>query len=147
MTRFVTSRTDERREMFVSEAGNDPVDTRHEDHAKEVALACFVMEILQRYYPGHCWSVRVSGGGVNDKGRVKPRGVEVKIPILMGTKSYVIPAPMLMADFNQSCRLIRAAGGEILERFNIPRSGFQLDPFMLARAPRLMLSHKTPMPE
>lgn len=114
---------------------------------KELMLCKCVMETLQRHYPGYPWMVKFGGGGVNEEtGRKLAAGIEIKIPVLMGTKSYVIPVPMLLRSENESQRLIRQAGGEILDRFQIPRAAFRADAFIEAKDLRKVLSHKTPIP-
>lgn len=99
-----------------------------EIHRREMNVARHVMAELQQSYPGHPWAVRVDGKGI-------AKAVLIKLPAIMRARDhYVIPMPMLMrgsiGDFQ---RLVRHAGGELLERFNIPRSGFLVDPFLLAR--------------
>ena len=139
MVRFVTSRVEQNRPMALK-FNTDETEITAEELHKERVLCSAVMETLQRFYPGHVWMVKVGG---NDKAR----GVEIKIPILMGTKSFVLPVWMLMQDFATSQRLVQRAGGEILERFRIPTTRFQADPFMIAKHARGRITHKTPMPE
>lgn len=147
MTRFVTSRTDQRREMALHFDHNE-TETPSDELRREHVLCASVMEDLQRFYPGYAWAIRVAGGGVDANGRKKPKGVEIKLPVLMPpNKSYVIPAHMLMKDVNTSTRLVREAGGHILERYNIPRTGFTLDPFLIARRAHLIQDHKSKVPE
>lgn len=133
MARFVTSKFETRREVMLMSDDNETETTPEELHREKVLCAC-VMETLQRFFPGHPWMVRCAGGGEAPNGRKKAKAIEIKIPILMGNKSYVIPVPMLCVTENQSSRLIMRAGGEILERFNIPRAAFTTDPFLMARA-------------
>lgn len=97
-------------------------------HDREMNIARAVMRELMASYPAHPWGVRVDGKGL-------AKAVMIKLPAVMRPRDhYVIPMVTLMAgtigDFN---RLVRHAGGEILERFNIPRSGFLADPFLQAR--------------
>ena len=97
-------------------------------HRREMNVARHVMAELQQAYPGHPWAVRVDGKGL-------AKAVLIKLPAIMRPRDhYVLPMPLLMrgsiGDFQ---RLVRHAGGELLERFNIPRSGFLVDPFLLAR--------------
>ena len=99
-----------------------------EIHRREMEVARAVMTVLQQHYPGHPWAVRVDAKG-------KYKAVMIKLPAIMRAQDhYVLPFPLLLGgtigDFN---RRVIAAGGEIMERFNIPRSGFREDPFVLAR--------------
>ena len=97
-------------------------------HRREMNVARAVMAELQLAYPTHPWAVRVDGKGIY-------KAVMVKLPAIMRPRDhYVLPMSLLLGgsigDFQ---RLVRRAGGEILERFNIPRSGFSADPFLIAR--------------
>lgn len=99
-----------------------------EIHRREMTVARNVMNVLQRIYPGHPWAVRVDGKGL-------AKAVLIKLPAVMRPRDhYIIPMPTLLngtiADFR---RLVTNAGGEIMERLDIPRSGFLEDPFVLAR--------------
>jgi len=77
------------------------------------------MELLQRAYPGHHWMVEAdSGKGV----------VTVSLPVLMGGNwVYLIK----WADLAPA-RVV-AAGGELLERYRLPREKFDLGRFLEAR--------------
>jgi hypothetical protein len=144
--RIATSKTSQRRDMMLMADHNE---TNLEDAKvdRELQMCACVMEALQRYYPGHVWMVRAGGGGEDKFGREKPRGIEIKIPAIMPVnKCYVIPMPMLLKSENEFMKRVRDAGGEICERYNLPRSGFELDPFLIARNANLRSSYKTPVP-
>jgi len=102
-------------------------------HRKEMNVARFVMAALQKHFPGHAWAVRVDAKGIN-------KAVMVKLPAIMRPQDhYVIPlATLLGGSIGDFDRLIMRAGGEIMERFKIPRSGFREDPFVLARNAHLL---------
>lgn len=92
--------------------------------AADTALARKVGETLQRHYADHPWLVEVDHAqGV----------VMISLPIVMPrNRKMIIHTSTLAAD--PQMRAVVRAGGEILERYNIPRSGFTLDPFLEARA-------------
>lgn len=87
--------------------------------AKEIAASKQIGRVLADHYSGYMWSVEVNLSG-------KARGAKISLPILTGpAKCYVIPAAYL-ANEGTATRAIIRAGGEILERFKIPRSGINL---------------------
>lgn len=96
----------------------------HDPHiAADTALARKVGETLQRHYADHPWLVEVDHAqGV----------VMISLPIIMPrNRKYVLHTSSLAAD--PGLRAVIRAGGEILERYNVPRSGFSLDRFLEAR--------------
>lgn len=103
--------------------------------ARDLALTKRVAETLERHYPSHPWMVEVSHAqGV----------VYISLPIIMRTnQKFVLHTDNLVSD--PGLRAVIRAGGEILERHNVPRSGFRLDDFLTARAnnprnrPRLLV--------
>ena len=99
-----------------------------EIHRREMSVASNVMNVLQRHYPGHPWMVRVDG-----KGAYKAALINL-LAIMRPQDHYVIPIPVLLGgSINDFRRLVINAGGEIMERFAIPRSGFIEDPFLAGR--------------
>jgi hypothetical protein len=97
--------------------GDDP---RPDPHAyADIALARKIGETLQYHYGGHPWYVEVE----HIHGIAK-----VSIPSLMGWTSYfVIHLDRLASD--PGMKIVVKAGGEILERYRIPRSGFDFFAF------------------
>jgi hypothetical protein len=94
----------------------------HDPHAAwDLMVAKAFTRVLLDRYPGHFWEVTVS----------RKQGIAaIAIPILMGpTQKYVLK----LSEDLQPPHIWRA-GGEILERFNIPRSGMDLTSFLTARA-------------
>jgi hypothetical protein len=99
-------------------------DGAHNEHAAaDMRIAEAIGETLFSHYPGHVWQVHVDS----------KQGVAfIKLAVLMrGGWKYILKLRDLNSDPGLRC-VIRA-GGEILERFNIPRSGFDLSSFMSAR--------------
>lgn len=108
----------------------------HDPHVgADLALTKRIADVLERHYPQHPWMVEVSHA----------QGVAyISLPIIMRrNQRFVLHVDRLKSD--PSLRAVVRAGGEILERHNVPRSGFRLDHFLNARArnpmnrPRLIL--------
>ena len=94
---------------------DDPNNAELEQH-----IAARVFGWLRKAYPGHGWFVDAS---------VQRGGVAIAIPILMGGNwVYFIKG----ADLTRA--KVIEAGGEILERYRIPRGRFDLASFLEARA-------------
>src|SRR5262245_36664926 len=102
---------------------------RH-DYELWVARRCF--DLLRRHYPGHLWCVDCSLG----RG-----GVAISIPILMGGNWVYF---IRMADLAPA-RVVHA-GGEILERYRLPRGKFELGAFLEARQNHSILNHAARKP-
>lgn len=91
----------------------------HAQH--DLDLSRRIGEVLERHYPGHFFLVEVdSRGGI----------AHISIPILTENWRYNIPLPLLHGD--PSMRMVVKAGGEILERWRIPRSGLDVAAFRAA---------------
>ena len=102
--------------------GDDP---RPDPHAyADIALAKRIGEVLQFHYPAHPWYVEVE----------HVHGIaKVSIPALMGWTAYfVIHLGSLSVD--PSMKIVVKAGGEILERYKLPRNKY--DFFAFAEACR-----------
>lgn len=103
--------------------------------AADVAMAKRIGAVLERHYPSHPWLVEVTHA----------QGVAyLSLPIIMHKqRKYVLHLDRLAVD--PGFRSVIRAAGEILERHNVPRSGFRLDRFLDARAaaphnrPRLII--------
>ena len=93
----------------------------HVEHGTtDVKLAGTIGTILHHYYGGHFWAVEVDSH----------QGIyTITIPVLLGNWKHMEHLTALTHD------RVRDAGGEILERFKIPRSGlnFGLAQFVEAR--------------
>jgi hypothetical protein len=91
----------------------------------DVAAARAVRRILDTAYPGHDWEV------VADSGQGY---VAFRIPALMGMNyAYLVKGRDLTAE------AILKGGGELLERYRLPRGKFDLDRFLAARAEHSIL--------
>jgi len=95
----------------------------------DVAAARAVRRILDTAYPGHDWEV------VADSGQGY---VAFRIPALMGMNyAYLVKGRDLTAE------AILKGGGELLERYRLPRGKFDLDRFLAARAEHSVLLDRT----
>jgi hypothetical protein len=95
----------------------------------DVAAARAVRRILDTAYPGHDWEV------VADSGQGY---VAFRIPALMGMNyAYLVKGRDLTAE------AILKGGGELLERYRLPRGKFDLDRFLDARAEHSVLLDRT----
>jgi hypothetical protein len=93
--------------------------------ATDVAAAKAVRRILDQAYPGHDWEV------VADSAQGY---VAFRIPALMGGNwAYLIRAKDVTPE------AVRKGGGELLERYRLPRGKFDLDRFLAARAEHSIL--------
>lgn len=115
------------------QAGNDGEPDKNYQH--DLDMAQQIGQVLSANYPGHFWFVEV-----DSKGKM----VHISIPVFMGN-----------ARFNQRMREVQTdpgmkwvirAGGEILERWRIPRA--KMDPAAVAEAiqTRSIRGVRTPIP-
>ena len=111
-------------------AGND------DKIASEMAIAKNITEILQHFYPGHFWMVHVDAR----------QGIAyLKIPTLM-PKSHCYNIHLhRVSGPNDLVRVVKHFGGEILERFNIPRSGIDVSSYCAAAATKTLLPGFNPV--
>lgn len=92
--------------------------------AADLALTARVAAVLETHYSGHPWRVMVDH---------KQGVVLISLPLVMPkNRHYVLHIEALKTD--PALRAVMRAGGELLERYNVPRSGFSLTPFLEARA-------------
>ena len=95
----------------------------------DLATARAVRRILDTAYPGHDWEV------VADSGQGY---VAFRIPALMGANwAYLIKCRDLTPE------AVLKGGGELLERYRLPREKFNLDRFLEARADHSVLLRRS----
>jgi hypothetical protein len=127
-----SSRARSPRVVFTSEVDVGGVFAREKLSRAKVdrATAAGVFRLLQTSYRGHFWRVEVDSH----------QGVcTITIPVLLGNWKYIIHLDKLTPQ-----AVIRA-GGEILERFKIPRSAIDVAAFCEARKRRVSrTSQKVP---
>ncbi|HWW46305.1 MAG TPA: hypothetical protein VNZ94_00500 [Xanthobacteraceae bacterium] len=98
-----------------------PCDPEEKDpHAAwDMMVAKAMQRVLTAHYRGHFWETYCS----------RKDGIAwITIPLLLGNWKWVFK---LSEDITPE--MIIRAGGEILERFNIPRSGLDLPAFLNAK--------------
>ncbi|MET4187608.1 hypothetical protein ABIB86_000443 [Bradyrhizobium sp. JR1.7] len=100
-----------------------PLDGSLDPHRNfDAFVAGRIMEILNHHFPGYPWhAVSNAQQGI----------VYFSIPVLMGeTLRYLIK----LGDWSDlSPKLVIDGGGELLERMNLPRKGFDVMSFIKAR--------------
>jgi len=85
--------------------------------ARKLFLAKTTGELLEQHYSGHAWMVRVEMGKTGGL-------ISISIPAIMGNL-YYFNIQLSTADSPEAFKKkILHAGGEILERFNLPRGAF-----------------------
>jgi len=101
----------------------------YERLAADLAAARTVRRILDVAYPGHDWEV------IADSGQAY---VAFRIPALMGMNyAYLIKGKDLTPE------AVLKGGGELLERYRLPRGKFDLDRFLEARERDSILLDRT----
>jgi hypothetical protein len=86
----------------------------------EVETAKWAGEMLHRHYPGYPWFVEVRGDKYNAVIQLQIRG------IMPPDRWYVVKFRDVLTDPGGKRTILKGAG-ELLERYNIPRSGFTTD--------------------
>jgi hypothetical protein len=93
------------------------------------------MGVLYTHYAGHMWQVQSD---------TKKHLLKISIPILMGVCHWYV---INLKIHELTPNLIVRAGGEILERYGLPRGRFELGSFLEARAKYSALVRRTrPIP-
>jgi len=92
----------------------------------DVDMARAIGDKLTEHYPGHPWFVEVDSiGGL----------VHISIPVLMHNWRFNLKLRELASD--PGLKLVVKAGGEILERWQVPRSRIDVAAFSAAMRHRL----------
>ena len=111
------------RQMLNVQLYKPPLDGTPDMHREfDMFVANRINEILTHHYPGYPWQSNADASqGV----------VYFGIPVLMGpTLKWVIR----LGEWDDlTPKLVIDGGGELLERFNLPRRGFEVDSFLHAR--------------
>ncbi|MBV8755391.1 MAG: hypothetical protein JO328_21265 [Hyphomicrobiales bacterium] len=100
----------------------------------DLATARAVRRILDTAFPGHDWEVLADS---------RQGYVAFRIPTLMGANwAYLIKGRELTPE------AVLKGGGELLERYRLPRGKFDLDRFLEARAAHsILLDRRRKVPE
>ena len=101
--------------MLFAEAGTSGVP------AADLSLAAAVYHKLDEHYPGHNWLVNADHAA----GIVTVQLLYLDIERKNGKWGYVIPIARLNGD--PTCRAAVKGGGELLERFGLPRRRMRVD--------------------
>lgn len=100
-----------------------PLDGSLDPHGEfDLFVARRCMEILQHHYPGYPWNV---------KSNAQQGIIYFNIPILMGETLHWLIKLKQWDDMNP--KLVIDGAGELLERMNLPRRGFEVMAFIEAR--------------
>lgn len=117
------------------------IDTNARRQRLEMQWAKKVGDTLYEAYPGFMWAVTAHIDA-------KTAGVAISIPVLMGPATkYAIPLVNLVGGPSEFKKRVLEAGGHILERFNIPRSGINVAAFLHARQHHAIIGQHDRMPE
>ena len=118
--------------------GDEQLDHEAADRlSRECDIARRIVECLNFYYPGHAWEATVD---------LRQGGAQIRIAVLMtGPHCYFMRFNDIAGE-NEFRRVVMRAGGELLERFQIPRAGFDLTRYVEAR-PKAVFHHNQRMPE
>lgn len=104
--------------------------------ANETEMARDIAMLLNFYYPGHAWEVTVDS---------RHGGAQLRIAVLMTGSHCYFMAFNDLATHGDFRKRVRDAGGELLERFQIPRNSFDLNAYVEAR-PKAVFHHNQRMP-
>lgn len=111
------------RKMVTLRMYKPPLDGTPDLHKKfDMWVASKVCATLDRHFPGYPWSANCDA---------KQGVIYFGIPVLMGpTLRWVIR----LAEWEDLTeKLVMQGGGQLLERFNLPRTGFEAASFVHAR--------------
>lgn len=95
----------------------DPFTNTTERVPAELALCKRIGDLLSKHYAGHPWMVNVDA---------KQGIAQISIPVLLGNWSYILHMDKI------DDQVIVKAGGEILERFKIPRTTIDIAAYLTA---------------
>lgn len=119
--RGFTGKNDVEHDAMLEDIASDP------KKVADLALTLQISEILEKHYPAHPWQVAVSHA----------QGCAfIKFPILMKADQQYVLHLAAINTANALERLVKKAGGELLEMHQMPRAGFSLTPFLEARSRR-----------
>lgn len=107
--------------MHEAPAGNDGEVLDDPFARMDLANAKWMMDVLSNEYQGIPWRTVYDGA---------QKMAYFSIPILMGINKFW--AVNLVTD-EMTAALLKRAGGELLERYNLPRGCFNLNAFLDAR--------------
>lgn len=118
-------------------------EAHYDDEVKRQAVADFdlwrgrrVMAVLKTKYPRHLWCVEHD----------LAQGIcKISLPILMGITNWFILNLGTHGDLTPG--MVISAGGELLERYKLPRGRFEIGSFLEARAKHsALVDRRRPVP-
>ena len=96
--------------------------------AARLRLAEIVGEIAYAYYPNHPWKIEIKPPTKSGQDGV----IQIQLsPLMRPATWYTIPTDYCATHNDMRIRVMRACG-EILERYQVPRQGFNGDQFRSA---------------
>jgi hypothetical protein len=111
-----------------------------EQDRRDLAMATVLFNELQRQYAGHQWGVEVNGESGHVVIRLSySRGADMK-----PSKYGVLLHLRNLQDHDGMIQKLRWAGGELLERFNLPRQALSDTTKALAMRHGLDISNPEP---
>ena len=124
-------------QTFYDQSGDSALNGHDPHKGTDEFLCAAIFSVLFGSYPGHFWEVKADAA----------QGIAIiRIPILMGsTLGYTLHLDKITSP-NDLKRAVIRAGGEILERWRIPRGGLDLGAFLTARQDRRIISINDPIP-
>jgi hypothetical protein len=114
-----------------AENGHDPYEMADLSEAKSIH------DILRMYYPGYWWSVEVE----SEHGIAK-----ISLPNIMPENRKILLHLNRISDHNTKVRTVRRFAGELLERYNVPRSTVDFYAFMEAKHRQGFVNRNDPVP-
>jgi hypothetical protein len=95
-------------------------DDARDKHGADQALADQILMLLNFHYPNHLWRVEVSH---------KQQVATIRLMSFSDVPSVIHLADLRAANFSKT---VKDAGGEFLDRYRMPRSGFNISDFNAA---------------
>lgn len=114
------------RNMVTVQMYKGPLDGRPDLYAKfDMWCAGQVMGILEKHHPGYPWMAECNAA----QGMIS-----ISIPVLMGpTLKYALKLKDWESLALHGEKMVMEGAGNLLERFNLPRTGFEAATFLKAR--------------
>lgn len=114
------------RDMLAVSMYQGPLDGSPDLYAKfDMWCAGQVYGILQKHFPGYPWKATCD---------MAQGMITISIPVIMGpTLNYGVRIQEWESMPTKGEQMIIQGGGQLLERFNLPRNGFEAASFLKAR--------------
>ncbi|MGP0093131.1 MAG: hypothetical protein ACLPKB_24800 [Xanthobacteraceae bacterium] len=109
-------------EKYEAPAGDDGGGAPDPFREYDLWVANGMMALLKAAYPGHFWACQHD---------TRQRIAKIGIPILMGVSNWMV---INLKTHELTPGLVIASGGEILERYRLPRGRLEIGSFLDARA-------------